>query len=56
MIAAAKGLAMTALGAFYRPGRSTAMWDEFNATVPCRPLTPTRGRGSHWPLSARRSS
>jgi amidohydrolase len=34
MIAAAKGLAMTALDVFYRPGTVTAMWDEFRATVP----------------------
>jgi amidohydrolase len=34
MIAAAKGLAMTALDVFYRPEIVAAMWDEFKATVP----------------------
>jgi len=34
MLAAAKGLAMTALDVFYRPETVTAMWDEFKATVP----------------------
>jgi amidohydrolase len=34
MLAAAKGLAMTALDVFYRPAVVTAMWDEFKATVP----------------------
>jgi amidohydrolase len=34
MLAAAKGLAMTALDVFYRPEIVTAMWDEFRATVP----------------------
>ena len=34
MLAAAKGLAMTALDVLYRPDRVTAMWDEFKATVP----------------------
>jgi amidohydrolase len=34
MLAAAKGLAMTALDVFYRPEIVTAMWSEFKATVP----------------------
>ncbi|MHB8730943.1 MAG: M20 family metallopeptidase [bacterium] len=34
MLAAAKGLAMTALDVLYRPDRVKAMWDEFKATVP----------------------
>jgi amidohydrolase len=34
MIAAAKGLAMTALDVWYRPDAVGAMWDEFKATVP----------------------
>jgi amidohydrolase len=34
MLAAAKGLAMTALDVFYRPETAPAMWDEFKATVP----------------------
>ncbi|HLW49158.1 MAG TPA: M20 family metallopeptidase [bacterium] len=34
MLAAAKGLAMTALDVFYRPETVTAMWDEFKASVP----------------------
>lgn len=34
MLAAAKGLAMTALDVMYRPDTVKAMWDEFKATVP----------------------
>jgi amidohydrolase len=34
MLAAAKGLAMTALDVFYRPGAVDAMWTEFKRTVP----------------------
>ncbi|HEV2357585.1 MAG TPA: M20 family metallopeptidase [bacterium] len=34
MLAAAKGLAMTALDVFYRPDAVPAMWNEFKATVP----------------------
>lgn len=34
MLAAAKGLAMTALDVFYRSETVTAMWDEFKSTVP----------------------
>jgi hypothetical protein len=34
MLAAAKGLAMTALDVLYRPDRVKAMWEEFKATVP----------------------
>jgi amidohydrolase len=34
MLAAAKGLAMTALDVFFRPGAVDAMWSEFKRTVP----------------------
>ena len=34
MLAADKGLAMTALDVFYRPGAVDAMWSEFKKTVP----------------------
>ena len=36
MLAASKGLAMTALDVMYRPDAVEAMWDEFKATVPAR--------------------
>ncbi|HKX16705.1 MAG TPA: M20 family metallopeptidase [bacterium] len=36
MLAASKGLAMTALDVMYRPDTVKAMWDEFKATVPAR--------------------